>query len=303
MSRTLYIAFNGTYEQGHKIGDCITLAHVARLMAENDPHERIILSLNPAHPLNFCFDQFALEYGVEVIEECWPVGNEDFIFQKLDERRRNREVNGIPFTTYKELYRRIVGAQRQNALCGEERGLHRRNIMEYMNFGQEQSPSHCFGSTCFCRKSLGFQWRPTQPKRSAFVAPHAFSQTNDFFTMDYWHDVIQKLLAERVAVTVNTSLEGRFGNHPLLTYSYRPNDLRGLFEQVSHERLVISGNTGIGWIAGAHGVPLCAGEPNVPWQIQDYRYRECGVQSLVGIFDTSDPAQAARMAIQYLDNP
>lgn len=303
MSRTMYIAANMTYEAGHKIGDSITNFHVARLMVENDPHDQIIMSLNPAHPLNFCGDQFVLEYNVQVIEEQWPVGDEDFVIRQHEERRRDRTVNGIPFHTYKELYRRVNGGPRQGRLCGEERGLRRRNIFEYLYFGQEQSTAHCFGSTCFSRHSLGFQWRPSGPKRSAFVAPHAFSQTNDFFTLDYWNRVIELLLAEGVAVTVNTHLDGRFGRHANLTYSYKPGDLRGLFEQIGQQRLVISGNTGIGWIAGAHGVPLCAGEPHVPWQFQDYRYRECGVQSLVGIFDTCDPAQAARMAIQYLDNP
>lgn len=299
----MLIAFSHTEKSGMKIGDHITCAAAARLFVENEPCDHYVISLNPHDPMAFVFDQLILEYNMQVVLDDWPPGDIDHIYRQLDQRRRDRSVNGIPFQLYKELYLRIHGAQRQNALCGEERGLHRKNIFSYMYYGQESSPAHCFGESCFGRQSLGFQWRPTAPKRSAFVAPHAFSQTNDFFTMDFWHDVIQKLLNEKVAVTVNTHLAGRFGSHDLLTYSFKPGDLRGLFEQVSHERLVISGNTGIGWIAGAHGVPLVAGEPNVPWQIQDYRYRECGVQSLVGIFDTSDPAQCARMAIQYLDNP
>lgn len=299
----MYLAFSHTEKSGMKIGDHLTCSHAMRLMMENDPCDRYIISLNPKDPMAFVFDQIILEFNMTVVWDDWPSGDIDLIYKNLDERRRERTVNGEPFHVYKELYLRIHGGPRQGQLCGEERGLRRANIFQYYAFGQESSPAHCFGSTCFSRHSLGFQWRPTAPKRSAFVAPHAFSQTNEFFTLDYWHRVIEILLGEGVAVTVNTHLDGRFGRHANLTYSYRPGDLRGLFEQIGQQRLVVSGNTGIGWIAGAYGVPLCAGEPHVPWQFQDYRYRECGVQSLVGIFDSSDPAQSARMAIQYLDNP
>jgi hypothetical protein len=301
--RTMYLAFSHTEQSGMKIGDHITCAHAMRLMMENDPCERYVISLNPRDALAFVFDQIILEFNMEVVFDDWPPGDTDFIYRNLDERRRHREVNGIPFHVYKELYLRIHGGLRQGSLCGHERGLGHRNIHEYYTYGQETCPHHCFGSTTFSRHSLGFKWRPTASKRSCFVAPHAFSQTNSFFTLEYWGMVIEKLLAERVAVTVNTHLDGRFGTHPLLTYSFKPGDLRGLFDQIGQQRLVVCGNTGIGWIAGAHGVPLIAGEPHVPWQFQDYRYRECGVQSLVGIFDTNDPGHAARMAVQYLDNP
>lgn len=314
MSRIMYIGFSGTIEAGHKIGDIIVLSHTLRIFIENDPCDHYILSLNPAHPLNFVFDQAILEYNIEVVWDAWPIGDNEHAYRMLESRRRDRMVNGKKFDVYKELYLRIHGGLRQHSLCGSERGLGHRNIFEYYFYGQESHPKHCIGSTAFGRHSLGLQWRPQGEKRSVFVAPIAFSQSNDVFTMDYWKKAIDMLLLEKVHVTVNTPNEGQFGAHPLLTYSYHPGNLRGLFEQVSHARLTLSGNTGIGWIAGAHGVPMIAGEPDFFW-FMDYRYREAGVQSVIDIFGkgTTDaagrchnspppnPHEPVRMVLDYLE--
>lgn len=297
--RVMFIAGNFTYEAGHKIGDMITMAHAARLMAENDPHDHYILALNPKHPLNFVFDQFIADFNVQVILDDWPTGAPAWHDPEFERRRRERTLNGQPFTTYKELYRRIDGGRRQGLLCGREKGLGRRNIFEYYFFGQPGSPSVCRKGADFGPDSLGFQWNPTAPEFSVFVAPHAHSQGNSVFTMDFWKQVIAVLLEADVAVTVNTPETGRFGTHERLTYSFKPNDLRGLFRQVGEQRLVLCGNTGIGWIAAAHGVPLIAGEPDFFW-FMDYRYRECGVRSLVEVFRKPDAKAVAEKAIRFL---
>lgn len=294
---TMYIAFSHTAESGQKLGDSVVLAHVTRLMIQNEPHDRYILSLNPRHNLNFVFDQVALEHNVEIVNDAWEPGDISTIYRELDRRREERRINGRPFDSYKELYLRIHGGDRQGALCGGERGLGRKNIFEYMFFGQESAPKKCFGGENFGRESLGLYWRPKTPPRSIFLAPHAFSQGNHVFTMEFWKGVIDSLIQERVAITVCTPTDGQFGQHPLLSYTFHPNGLRSLFEEISRQQLVVCGNTGIGWIAAAHGVPIIAGEPKFFWY-SDYRYREAGVQSIVNIFGgSSQPASGDQPAI------
>ncbi len=311
---TGYIAFSHTELTGFKVGDHIVAAHMVRLFIENHPHDHWILTLNPASKLNFVFDQVVLEYNVEVLYDVWPDGDIEHLNRCLDERRRTRMVQGRVFDTYKEIYCRTHGGPKQRSLCGRENGLGHRNIFDYYFFGQEGlSPQACMGGGTFGRYSLGYQWKPTTPKRSVFVAPIAFSQTNEVFTMDFWKQVIDALLDADVDVTVNTPNQGQFGSHQNLCYFYSPGSVRGMFEEVQKQRLVLCGNTGVGWVAGAYGVPLIAGQPKFFW-FQDYRYDWCGVQSLVNIFgqqsgadaagnnfEAPDPQEPVRMVLEYLE--
>jgi len=310
---TGYVAFSHTELSGFKVGDNIVAAHVVRLFIENEPHDHWILSLNPASGMNRVFDQVILEYDIEVLHDVWEPGDIQHLNKCMDERRRSRMVQGRIFDTYKELYRRTDGGPKQRGLCGSERGLGHRNIFDYYYFGQESSNKHCIGGGHFGRYSLGYRWKPTAPLRSVFVAPIAFSQTNEVFTMDFWKQVIDLLLAEDIEVTVNTPNPNQFGAHPKLKYFYSPGNIWGLFEAVSHQRLVLCGNTGVGWVAGAYGVPLIAGQPKFFW-FQDYRYDWCGVQSVVDIFGTQsgadaagkdfrprDPHEPVRMVLEYLE--
>jgi hypothetical protein len=276
------------------------MAHAARLIVECDPHEHYILSLNPRHPLNFVFDKFIRDYGVRVIYDDWPVGRHGHMFEEFERRRKTRVVDGVAFDTYKELYRRVDGANRQGVLCGKERGLGRRNIFEYYVFGQETVPEVCENGASFGADSLGFVRGELVPEDCVFVAPHAVSQTNEVFTLDFWALVISRLVALGLRVTVNTPDTGRFGTHPRIAYTYHHGDLPGMFAEVSRQRLVLCGNTGIGWVAAAHGVPMIAGEPSFFW-FMDYRYRECGVRSVVDIFSLADVGHLEELVIRHLN--
>lgn len=298
--KTMFIACNATYEAGHKIGDMITMAHAARLIAKNEPHERYILSLNPKHPLNFVFDQFIQDFRVDVVLDKWPVGRQAWENREFEERRRSRSVRGVHFDTYKELYRRVDGSMRQALLCGSERGLGRRNIFEYYFFGQEHSPAKCEGAVDFGSESFGWKRDAKESEKTVFVAPHAHSQGNDVFTMKFWREVIEGLLAAGLEVIVNTPNDGLFGMHKNLTYSFHHGNMRRLFQQISEQRLVVCGNTGIGWIAAAHGVPLIAGEPKHFW-FMDYRYREAGVRSVVEVFSEARPIELKNLVVGYFE--
>lgn len=285
-----YIAFSHTPDSGFKIGDTIVAAHVVRLFCQNCPHDEWILTLNPQNELNFCFEQVCKDHNIRVLHDVWQPGDINHLNRCMAERRSSRMVHEFSFNTYKEIYRRTDGGAKQIGLCGAEKGLNRKNIFEYYFFGQEQAPDECKGGDRFTSASLGWQWTPEAPSRSVFVAPHAYSQGNGVFTMDYWREVINRLLIAGIAVTVNTPNQGLFGVHPSLTYSYHEGPIRGLFDQIARQQLVLCGNTGIGWIAAAHGVPLIAGQPKFFWFL-DYRYDWCGAQSVVDIFGKDSGAE------------
>jgi ADP-heptose:LPS heptosyltransferase len=300
--RVMFIACNGTYESGHKIGDMITMAHAARVIAANEPHDTYVLSLNRDEPLNFIFDQFVKDFSVQVIFDDWPKDAPAWTMPDFEKRRLNRCVKGLNFTTYKELYRRIDGQARQALLCREERGVGRRNIFEYYFFGQEESPVACLNSEGFGPESFGLSWQPDASPTTVFVAPHEVCQRNAFFTLEFWSSVVDALLQAGLEVIVNTPQQGLFGERENLQYSYHPNDLKKLFDTVSKQRLVVCGNTGVGWIAAACGVPMIAGECPTA-DLMDYGYRRCGVRSLVGVFEAPDVDYVCALILAQCGRP
>ena len=58
MPSTMYIAANNTMERGYFLGDVITLIKVAYLFVDNEPHDRVLLSLHHHDQLNFLWDRF-----------------------------------------------------------------------------------------------------------------------------------------------------------------------------------------------------------------------------------------------------
>lgn len=285
--KTLYIWAGHTYKGGHKIGDCITSAYTARLFAESDRWGRIILSRHPSHPMNYVYEQFIRDYDVQVIDEDWPSPMleegycDEAVYPLCDELRAQRAVHGTSFDAYRELYRRVSGGNRQKALCGEERGLGRRNIFEYWFFGQEEAPEECPRGADFRPAAFGGRWNPLAKERSCFVSPHAFSQSNDIFTLPFWAEVIRGLAQRRIQVTVNTQNTSWFGKNDYIRYFYQKDDnFRELARVISEQRLSVSGNTGIAWMAAMNGVPLIVGEPFFFWYA-DFRMREAGVPAQI----------------------
>lgn len=298
MSRTLYIAYSGTYERGMKIGDGLVAAYMVRLWCENEPHDRILLSLNPKYELNFVFDKVIRDHHIQIVRDDWGSPHAFECHKRFDERRAVHEVEGVKFDTYKEIYLRIYSGDRQKAFRGSEIGMGRGNIFHYMFFGQESSPEYCQRAADFRPSAFGFEWNPLAPLRSVFVVPHAVCQSNDVFTLDFWKQVVTKLLEFGISVTINTPQNGWFGYHPLLSYCYFPNDFRALFKKVSEQRLVLSMNTGPGWIAAAHGVPLMAMENEFFWFLE-FKYRPCGVPA-VEIFPLPDVERVTRSVNAFL---
>lgn len=303
MSRTLFIAYSGTYNVaarvGHKLGDSITESYTARLFCEAKPYTKILLSLNPKHHLNFCFDQVIKDYNIEVLWDDWPENDQPYIYRRCDARRQTRKAHGQTFDDYRELYLRVDGGPRQIALAGSEVGLGRRGIFDYLYFGQEEVPTECPRGADFRPSAFGWTWDPRAPQKSVFVSPHAVSQTNDVFTLDFWHLMIQELVRREIQVEVNTPEKGRFGEHPRLTYFFQhDHDLKALFKHISHQRLSLSGNTGTFWCSAAHGVPVMVGEP-IGFMFADYRARQNGVPA-INIFDSPNVHHIANAVQHFL---
>lgn len=302
--KTMYIAFSGTYEMGHKLGDCITMVKACYLFAENEPHDKIIISLNSNHKLNFLWDKFIDKYDVDVVYDDFAISNFEEYYSVLDERRRNRKVKNINFDTYKELYLRIHGGKRQKILCEKERGLGRKNIFEYYYYGQENKPDCCLGGDHFKNDLIYYAEQRTKTlPRSVFISPLAISQTNKVFTFDFWKKVVLNLIDKEIYVYLNTNnnffkdIESKF-----LIFTYREdNNYRKLLNQIASQKLVVCGNTGIGWFAGATGTPLMAMEPSFFW-FMDYRYKECGVESLKRLFSKPEPDVVSQAIIDYYEN-
>ncbi len=276
--RTMYIAANNCRERGYYLGDVLTVIKTAWMFVENEPHEQVVLSLNDRDVLNFLWDRFIAENCVTVMHDRWEHSNKDAQYRMWGERLWNRRVKGLSFDTYKELYPRLDGGDRQRFLCGRENGLGRKNIFCYYYFGQQSwldEPTH---DATFGPGVIDFPLVPKVHERQVFVAPHEKCHGNAVFTYAFWEGVIRGLLAARVRVELNDDrgflrdLEG-----PLLTRTFLP--FRELVRRVAEQRLVVAGNNGIGWLAGAVGTPLLALERNQ--HLAEYEFRRCGVRSLV----------------------
>lgn len=303
----MYIAFSGTYEGGHKLGDCVTMVKTCYLFAENEPHNEYILSLNPKHKLNFLWDKFIHEYQVKVIYDDfpskWSVPKSEVVYEIFNERMASKQVQNIKFDTYKELYLRIHGGKRQFHLCGSERGLGRKNIFEYYYFGQQNKPEKCVGGDKFKNNIIYYEPKEKAPERSCFISPLAVSQGNKVFSFDFWRNVVKFLTKKEILVFLNTDKENSFKeiNSPFLKFTYQKNDdYKSLLNTIASQRLVVCGNTGIGWFAAATGVPLMAMEPSFFW-FMDYRYRECGVESLKQIFSQPNAEEVSNAIINYFE--
>ena len=295
---TMLIAFNGTHGIGQHLGDTICHIKVAWMLAQNYPGCHYILTLSPTHDLNFMWKKFIDVNKVEVIFDDWDAGNMDQRFSNWDRWRTERNINGQRFDIYKELYRRIDGGNRQGVLCGHEAGLGRKNIFEYFYFGQEEAKIPClngehFGPELFYAPSIARE-------RAVYIAPYAKCQGNATFTFNYWNDVVRQLVASGVMVTVG--FNGPFCDDLIGNPKFRKifPCVQDLVTDICRHRLVACGNTGIGWVAGACGIPLLAMQP-VDSHFQDYRYEWCGVKSLIDFMENPDVDECVRRIMTEIE--
>jgi len=295
----LYLAFNGHPDMGQFLGDTIVSVKAAYLMARATPCSRYLLGLSPKSPLNFLWDKFIETFHVEVVYDTFHPGNMDQRFDSWNKAFNRREIDGRKFDHYRELYRRIDGGHRQGVLCGGERGLGRKNVFEYVYYGQENKPEGpCEGGAEFADDLIAHPVVP--PEYDVLIAPYAKCQGNGTFTFAFWDRVTRLLVESGVKVTVNH--HGEFCEDlkagGLYRRIYPP--FKDLLPEVCRHRLVSCGNTGVGWVAGACGIPLLAMQPPDS-NMQDYRYEWCGVQSLREFVEDPDAEYVVKRIQEELE--
>lgn len=302
---TMLIAFNGTRENGNFIGDQLCYLKIAYLMVQNQPDvDRVIIALSPGNEMSFVWERFVedprgngLVPRCDVVFDDFNPGDWTSRWDMWDRWRREKVVTGVPIDHYRELYLRIHGCHRQHTLCGYERGFGRRNIYEYVFYGQEHMPNECSGSDVY---ECEINHPPLTHERDVYISPHCKTQGNYTFTFEYWYNVIRKLLDAGLTVTVG--YDGPFyeelNGHPL--YRRFWGDFKQWRDDLCRHKIVACGNTGTGWLAAACKVPLLTMEPPNS-QMPDHRYRECGLQNLVGVLSEPDADDCAKRLIEYVN--
>lgn len=289
---TMMIANNCTRENGQFCGDQLCYLKIAYLMVQNQPDvDKVIMGMSHANEMSFLWDKFICDPKgdsslppVEVVYDELNPGDNPARWAMWDRWRWSRMIEEVrPFDHYRELYLRIHGSIRQHALCGGERGLGRRNIYEYVYYGQDNKPDGpCKGSDWFDDTLIDHP--KLEPTRDVYISPHAKTQGNLVFTFDFWSDVVRHLIDSNVTVTVGYNsgfCEDLSGHH---LYKKHWGDHYQWMEEICRHKLVACGNTGTGWLAAACGVPMITMEPHNS-VMADHRYRECGLKNIVEVVD------------------
>ena len=293
---TMYIACNNRLERGYFMGDVIVAVKVAYLFAENERPDEIILSLHHNDPLNFLWDKFIRVHDVEVVFDHPVKADKESQYTPLNIRRRDRVVEGKTFDVYKELYPRLDGGERQVVLAKSERGLGRANIFEYLYYGQETFTENPVGTLSYGPTLI--DWKETAPgsEGEIFIAPYEKCQGNKQFTIHFWETVVYDLINQGCEVTVN----GRANflkewEHPRLKRTFV--SFRELFTQIQGHCLVLTGNTGIGWVAASVGTPMIACEKDMIFV--EYSYEKCGCDNLLETLTEPDAALMVRTVMEW----
>lgn len=280
---TMLIAANMTRENGQFMGDQLCGLKTAYLFWENRPEgcDKLLVSLSPLNEMHFLWTKFIETTNAEVVYDTFNPGDNEERWRAWDQWRSERNIEGRPFDHYRELYLRIH-VHRQVVICGEERGLGRKNIYEWWLYGQEDRGDEYAGTDCFDDSLIHHP--PLTPERDVYVSPHCKTQGNAVFTFPFWTRVVELLLEAGLTVTVG--YDGPFGDYLQGHPNYRKHwgDCKQWMEQVCKHRVVACGNTGTGWLAAACGVPLITMEPHNSC-MADHRYRECGLRNLVEVVD------------------
>ncbi len=287
---TMLIANNCTRESGSFCGDQLCSLKTAYLFVENCPGvDRVIMSVSPKNEMHFLWTKFVEKHNVQLVRDDWHPGDWSARHGAWDRWRAERKVtmddgSVVEFQHYRELYLRIHGAMRQQQICGEERGLNRRNIYEYWLAGQEDRPNEFPGADWFDDTLVHHP--PRRPERDVYISPMAKTQGNHVFTIDpgFWADVVERLVDEDVMVTVG--YDGYFrpdlDGHPNFRRHWGSHE--EWMAQVCSHKIVACGNTGTGWLAAACGTPMITVEPHNSC-MADHRYRECGLRNIVEVVD------------------
>jgi hypothetical protein len=292
--RTMLISYSGS-GTGFALGDVITMIAAAKLWISHDPHEHYLLTLIENEPRNVLWNKLIREHKIEVVFD--KLLSKPKKHATFDARLSSRQINGIGFETYRELYTRTDGPERQQFLAGKKVCPNQINIIEYYLLGQNDGMNSCVDTTEFPRGLIDVP--AIARDKFILIAPHETCHQNKQFTLVFWRNVIQILLSYGIDVIVNDNTEfmADYLEHPQFTKTFY--DIEQLIEQVASVAMVACGNTGIGWLAAATETPFVAMQKNLI--LPEYCFQHSGCSSLLELVTIPRPEIAAKIILKHLE--
>ena len=264
----LYIAYSGSAEHGYKLGDTVvavlTAHHMVTEYLTQHPDASVFISVVSSDVYIRLWENWKEFHWhsekVYFIHDSSAKSPEEN-YRRFDKRRRLKNICGIQFDDYKEIFRRVdVHRGVHLAGTGREEGLGRKNIVEYILYSQPEPT--VVGYTGF---PFLFQNKVGEYYQKFIISPRAYSQGNSVFTFDWYKKLTLRLATElqdlNIPVIVNDS---RADFHSLVTH---PNiniafpDISSLLRVFGQCYGALGPNTGTGWLKMATYQPPHARTP------------------------------------------
>lgn len=286
----IVVSYQGAKKYGIYLGDAITCLMVLYEIIKTHPKASTYLLVHPDGEFNFLFDYTILRFNVHVIQVRTNTYAER---RKIEnEIATTKTFRGMKFDKYYELYPRLEGGPRQGFLCGYEKGLGRQGVIEYYYYGQQDSPELDY------KMQSVFELYPVNvPKeKDIFYVPFEKCQGNSRFTLAFHELLIGTLIDKGYSITINAP------NHQYKMFSEFCDVLYlekyEFLQEVKKHRLVIAGNTGVGWLALLLGVPLLAFEYRYQ-NLRDYNFFRHPNSSLYAYLEEPNVDMAAFYVDQF----
>jgi hypothetical protein len=254
LPNVLYVGSDMGVPEGDYLGDSITQVMAASIYWRNIRPDSTVLSLKYGNPLNFLWDGFSRDSRATVVYDHF----EDVRgkFKILDERLRNREVQGIKFRYYFEPFRCMDRFLRGNRKPDGERSI----IDIYLQ--NQEYPLNCdWGFDCNAFDLP--KWKRAE-KKTVWVSPLEKCANNMTFTYPFYRAVIEGLIKNGVKVVLNDSscfcrdLVGDYLEKTFLPF-------KEMLSQMAEASIVVSGNSGPLWASAVTHTPLVLCEtPTTP---------------------------------------
>lgn len=284
------VSYQGLKKYGIYLGDAITCLMVLYEIIKTHPNATTYLLVHPNGEFNFLFDYTILRFNVRVIQVTTNTYDERRRIE--NEIARTKMFRGIQFDKYFELYPRLEGGPRQGFLCGYEKGLGRQGVIEYYYYGQQDPPE-----LDYVMQSVFELYHVNVPKeKDIFYVPFEKCQGNSIFTLSFHELLIGTLIDKGYSITINApnNQYRMFANCCDISYLEK----HEFAQEVKKHRLVIAGNTGVGWFALLLGVPLLAFEYRYQ-NLRDYNFFRHPNSSLYAYLEKPDVDMASFFVDQF----
>jgi len=264
----IIVSYIGLKKYGIFLGDAITMALALYELYLAYTPCKITILLHPNGEFNQLFQYLAYCVIKARIKYVDTSDYQDRV--KLENEIADTLMyDGEKYDLYYELYPRLEGGPRQHFLCGHEKGLGRTGTIEYYYYGQRATKDLHYKIQSVFQLSSAI----TEPKKEydIFYAPFEKCQGNSLFKLEFHDMLIMELINKGYQITINAQ-EGKyscFSKSCRISHESVPK----LFSEIKRHKLVLSGNTGIGWAALYSGTPLLAFETRYQ-NLCDYNFHK-----------------------------